>query len=53
MSERFGSFVGSVHHPVLNFKKHEIEKLFSKPPVDGINAGDSHVLHCITNLNFK
>lgn len=41
MSERFGSFVGSVHHPVLNFKKHEIEKLFSKPPVDGIKTRET------------
>ncbi len=53
MGGRFGSFVGSVPLPVLNFKKHKIEKLFSQPPVEGKNAGNSHALHCIINLNFK
>ena len=31
------------HHRTL--KKHKIEKLFHKPPVEGKDARNSHVLH--------
>lgn len=58
MGKRFGSFCGDngifgTACPAVNFKKHKMQKLFPPTPVDAKNAGNSHVFHCIINLNFK